>query len=93
MLGVDTSTVAGKFKITLLSGVAPQTSVTASHTSLANSSSVEVNNSGLYCSTHSVCGCAWANSLISVTDSTANCTTSVLLMLKTTSRNSGAVAL
>ena len=42
MFGVAISTVAGRFRMTLRSGVGCQTSVTASHTSTANSSSVPV---------------------------------------------------
>ena len=44
--------------MTLFSGVAPQAAVTASQTSLAKSSSVVENVSGLYSSTHSVSGCS-----------------------------------
>ena len=46
--GVAISTVAGRLMMTLRSGVGAHTSVTASQTSTANSSSVPVNDSGEY---------------------------------------------
>ena len=91
--GVATSTVAGKFRITLLVGVAPQASVTALHTSRAKSNSVAVKVSGLYSSTHSVCGCCAANSLIKRTAFTAMLRTSSRLILNTVSRKFSDVAL
>jgi hypothetical protein len=67
LVGVDVrgrhSTVVGRLRITLLSGVAPQAAVTASQTSRAKSSSVAVKVSGLYSSTHSVSGCSAASCL------------------------------
>src|SRR5215831_12203344 len=56
MFGVATSTVAGRFMIALRCGVGCHTSITASHTSRANSSSVAVNVSGLYSKRQSVSG-------------------------------------
>ena len=48
MFGVAISTVAGRLTMTLRSGVGCQTSVTASTTSTAKSSSVPVYDSGEY---------------------------------------------
>ena len=53
-LGVDTWTVSGRFRIILCSGVGFQTSMTASTTSLANSTSVALKLSGEYWSRTSV---------------------------------------
>jgi hypothetical protein len=66
MFGVAISTVVGKLRITLSSGVAPQAAVTALQTSSAKSSSVAVKVSGLYSSTHSVSGACAASSLINL---------------------------
>ncbi len=48
MLGVAISTVAGRLRMILRSGVGRQTSITASQISLAKSSSVPVKLSGEY---------------------------------------------
>ena len=74
-------------------GVAPQAGVTASQTSLANSSSVAVKSSGLYSRVIFVSGISAASDLIKRTASTAIATTSALLMLNTVSRKVGQVAL
>ncbi|MNL80960.1 hypothetical protein D3C87_2079430 [compost metagenome] len=79
--------------ITLRSDVAPQASVTASHTSLENASSVAVNVSGLYCMITSVSGISAARVFTSRTASTAMAFTSSLLILNTTSLNVGEIAL
>ncbi|MNE11195.1 hypothetical protein D3C80_1039420 [compost metagenome] len=59
MFAVETSTVAGRLRMILCSGVGFQTSITASQTSLANSSSVALKVSGEYWKVHWVSGC-WA---------------------------------
>ncbi len=87
------STVVGRFKITLRLGVAPQAAVTASHTSKAKSSSVPVKVSGLYSSWISVSGMVAAISRTSFTPATAISRTSSRLMLKTMSRKGLEVAL
>ena len=79
--------------MTLFSGVAPHSAVTASQTSFAKSSSVAVKVSGLYSRMNSVSGCAAASCLMSLTASTAIFTTSGWLMPKTVSRKTGEVAL
>lgn len=66
-------------------------SVTALHTQGSNSVAVKV--SGLYSSTHSVCGCCAANSLIKRTAFTAMLRTSSRLILNTVSRKFSDVAL
>jgi hypothetical protein len=53
MLGVAISTVAGKLRMDLRSGVGSHTAFTASHISTAKSSSVPVKLSGLYWKIHS----------------------------------------
>ncbi len=92
-MGVATSTVAGRLMMTGRSGVPPQASTTASHTSFAKSSSVAVNVSGLYWNTHSVSGRASVSRLMSCVLSTASCFTSSRLMSNTTRRKVGEVAL
>ena len=58
-LGVETSMVAGRLKINLLLGLAPQRSITAVQISTAKSASVMLKVSGEYSNTHLVCG-YWA---------------------------------
>ena len=84
-LGVAISTVDGKLIITLLSLVAPHSSITASQTSKAYSSSVPVKLSGEYSRITSPSN-SLLNSLTNLTPSTAICLISSLLRLKTTSR-------
>ena len=91
--GVDTSTVAGKFKITLLVGDASQISVTASQTSLATSNSVAVKHSGLYWNTHSVSGCFAAYSFTLLAALIANCLAPSTSTFKTLLRKVGELAL
>jgi len=79
--------------MTLRSGVAPHSAVTASQTSLAKSSSVAVKVSGLYSRVMAVSGMVAASVLMSRTASTAMFTTSALLMPKTLSRKGLEVAL
>ncbi|MNP04341.1 hypothetical protein D3C76_962520 [compost metagenome] len=93
MFGVATSTVAGRLRMTLFSGVGCHTSSTASQTCTANSSSVEVKISGEYWKVHWVSGCSAASFLISLAAFTAISTTPCLSWLKTMRRNDGAVAL
>ena len=64
MLGVLISTVAGRLRIALCSGVGDQTSSTASQISWAKSSSVPVKLSGEYSKVKSVSGSAEASCLI-----------------------------
>src|SRR3990167_8173347 len=93
MLGVAHSTVAGRLRIILCSGVGFHTSITASQTSLANSSSVAMKVSGEYSKVHWVSGC-WAAYL---TNSLAALTAMALMpslsWLNTMRRNDGEVAL
>ena len=74
MLGVATSTVAGRLRITVRSGVGCQTSITASQISTANGSSVPVKVSGEYSKRQSVCGCSAAHSTKRRAPSTAMAT-------------------
>ncbi|CAN1598890.1 protein of unknown function [Pseudomonas mediterranea] len=93
MFGVATSTVAGRLRITLCSGVGFQTSITASQTSLANSSSVALKVSGEYSNCHWVSGC-WAAYLTnSLAAFTAISFTPSLSWSNTMRRNDGQVAL
>src|SRR5450830_38811 len=93
MFGVAHSTVAGRLRIILCSGVGFHTSITASHTSLANSNSVALKVSGEYSNVHWVSGC-WAayltNSLAALT---AMALTPSLSWLNTMRRKDGEVAL
>ncbi|MCY1544732.1 hypothetical protein D9M68_806320 [compost metagenome] len=75
------------------SGVGCQTSITASQTSTAKSSSVELKISGEYWKVQSVCGCLAASSLISLAALVAISITPALSWLKTMRRKDGAVAL
>ncbi|MMZ67771.1 hypothetical protein D1872_303890 [compost metagenome] len=93
MFGVATSTVAGRLRMILCSGVGFHTSMTASQTSLANSISVALKVSGEYWKVHWVSGCSAASFLISLAAFTAISTTPCLSWLKTMRRNDGAVAL
>jgi hypothetical protein len=97
LVGVDvrrgTSTVAGRLRMILCSGVGFHTSITASQTSLANSSSVALKVSGEYWKVHWVSGC-WAAYLTnSLAAFTAMSLTPCLSWLKTMRRNDGQVAL
>ena len=93
MLGIATSTVDGRLRITFSPGFGSQAATTASQTSLAKSSSVAVKVSGLYSRTNSVSGCSAASCLTRVTLATARALTSSLLIPNTVSRNTGEVAL
>ncbi|MCY1405241.1 hypothetical protein D9M71_204780 [compost metagenome] len=93
MFGVETSTVAGRLRMIFFSGVGCHTSITASQTCTANSSSVEVKISGEYWKVQSVSGCSAASFLIRVAAFTAMSITPCLSWLKTMRRNEGAVAL
>ncbi|MNQ53352.1 hypothetical protein D3C85_673900 [compost metagenome] len=91
--GVAHSTVAGRLRMIFFSGVGCQTSITASQTSTAKSSSVELKISGEYWKVQSVCGCLAASSLISLAALVAISITPALSWLKTMRRKDGAVAL
>ncbi|MNN65993.1 hypothetical protein D3C81_1815400 [compost metagenome] len=93
MFGVETSTVAGRLRMILLSGVGFHTSITASQTSLANSSSVALKVSGEYSKVHSVSGCMAAYLTNSLAAFTAMALTPSLSWLKTMRRKEGEVAL
>ncbi|MCY1371151.1 hypothetical protein D9M69_582830 [compost metagenome] len=91
--GVAHSTVAGRLRMIFFSGVGCQTSITASQTCTANSSSVELKISGEYWKVQSVPGCLAASSLISLAALVAMSITPCLSWLKTMRRKDGAVAL
>ena len=88
-----TSTEEGRFRIILLSGVAPQALLTASHTSIAKSSSVAVKVSKLYSKCHSVSGWSAIKCLSNCIEDTAIVITSVLLIFNTSSRKAFEVGL
>ncbi|MCY1309867.1 hypothetical protein D9M68_393920 [compost metagenome] len=77
----------------LLSGVGCQTSITASQTCTANSSSVKLKVSGEYSKVHWVSGCSAASFLINLAALVAMSITPCLSWLKTMRRKDGAVAL
>src|SRR5690554_2394602 len=92
-LGVATSTVAGKFKITLLLALGCHTSSTALQTSTANGVSVALKVSGEYSKVHWVSGCMAAYFLNNCAACTAMAFTPALSWLKTMRRNAGETAL
>ena len=88
-----TSTVSGRFKIILCSGVGCQTSMTASEISLAYSTSVALKLSGEYWSMISVPLSRWRRSLIRRAPFTAMALISSLVFPNTTRRWAGEVEL
>jgi hypothetical protein len=93
MLGVASSTVAGRLMMALRCGVGFQMSSTASHTSREKSSSVAVKVSGLYSKRQWVSGRSSAVCLMSRAARTAMSITPLRSCAKTTRRNTGEVAL
>ena len=87
------STVAGKLRITLRSGVGCQISSTASQISKAKSNSVKQKVSGEYSNVHSVSGCSAAHSANSRAPNRASSMEPARSTPNTTSRKIGAVAL
>ncbi len=92
-LGVATSTVSGRFRIIFRSGVGCQTSITASETSLANSTSVALKLSGEYCSITSLPLSLGSRSLIICAPRTATWMISAFDMRNTTRLCAGDVEL
>ena len=86
MLGVAISTVAGRLRISRLSGVGLMTSLTASQMSRAKSSSVPVKLSGEYSNWKSAPGAALASALTCLAALTAISVTPLRSVLNTTSR-------
>ncbi len=78
MFGVAASTVAGRLRISFCAGVGWKTSITALHTSTANSGSVELKISGEYSKRQAVPGFSAARRLITLPALTAICTTPAL---------------
>ena len=91
--GVLHSTVDGRLKISLLSGVGPQAALTALQISREKSSSVVENDSGEYSKPQCVSGCWATSSLTSLVPVTAIFVISSRVILKTTRRNTGATEL
>ena len=86
MFGVAISTVAGRFRISLFSGVGRITSFTASQISRAKSSSVPVKLSGEYSNWKSVPDAASASALTCFAAATAISVTPLRSVRNTTSR-------
>ena len=93
MFGVAFSTVVGRLMMIGRAGPASQARVAVLQASSATASSVMLNVSGEYSSTHSVSGCASVRDLINPTCVAMSCITSGTLMPNTTRRHTGAVAL
>ena len=93
MLGVAASTVAGRLRISGVSGVGRSISITAAHTSRLKSSSAVEKVSGLYSKRQSVRGCFAASSRSSLAPSTAMSRTCARLMSNTMRRHAGETAL